>query len=68
VNGLQAANLPARADGLIAIPVSQGTVEVKADWTTTPDVIAGRCVTCAALLMVVSLSLLEHRFSRTRPS
>jgi len=67
VNGQIAKNLPARADGLIAVPVFQGPVELNADWTTTPDVIAGRWVSFVALLLLVPLGLLERRFSRTRP-
>jgi hypothetical protein len=68
LNGHPATNLPARVDGLIAIPVSEGPVEVSVDWTTTPDVILGRCVICVAVLALVSLGLLERRFSRVSPS
>jgi hypothetical protein len=68
LNGQVATSLPARVDGLIAIPVAQGPVDVSADWSTTQDVIVGRCVTCVALLMLVSLGLLERRFSRKNPS
>ncbi len=68
LNGQPATNLPARVDGLIAIPLSEGPVAVSVDWTTTPDVILGRCVTCAAALMLVSLGLFERRFSRKSPS
>jgi hypothetical protein len=68
LNGHLAANLPARLDGLIAVPVGQGPVEVKADWTTTPDVLLGRWVSVIALLLLACLGLLERRFLRTRPS
>lgn len=68
LNGRPAANLPARVDGLIAVPVAQGPVEVKADWTTTPDVLLGRWVSAVALLLLVCLGLVERRFFRTLPS
>jgi hypothetical protein len=68
LNGQLETNLSARVDGLIAIPVSQGPVEVSVDWTTTRDVIAGRSVVCVALLALIALGLFEHRFSRTRTS
>ncbi|MGO9336034.1 MAG: hypothetical protein ACLPY1_00860 [Terracidiphilus sp.] len=68
VNGHAATGLPVRMDGLIAIPVGQGPVDVQADWTTTADVIAGRCVSMVGLLLLVCLGLLEHRFYRMRRS
>jgi hypothetical protein len=68
LNGHPVTNLPSRVDGLIAIPVSQGPVEVSADWKTTSDVILGRCVTCAALLVLLALGLFERGQSRARPS
>ena len=42
VNGRLAANLPSRADGLMAVPVPEGSVDLKVDWMTTEDVIVGR--------------------------
>jgi len=33
-------------------------------WTTTPDVIAGRCITVLALLLLVTLGLVERKLSR----
>ena len=42
VNGKIVHALPERADGLIAVPVPQGPVNLAVNWTTTPDVIAGR--------------------------
>ena len=41
VNGQPAASLPLRDDGLMAVPVPQGPVDVTVDWTATPDVILG---------------------------
>ncbi len=61
VNGQPAAPLPARDDGLIAVPVPQGPVDLRVDWTTTPDVVAGRCLSGLALALLAGLGLLERR-------
>jgi hypothetical protein len=66
VNGQAVANLQAREDGLIAVPVPQGPVRVTVDWTITPDVVAGRWVSGLALLGLVGLAIMERRFSRAK--
>jgi hypothetical protein len=63
-NGQPAANLPQRADGLIAVPVPQGPVDLTVDWTTTPDVLAGRWLSGLALILVTCLCLLERKLAR----
>lgn len=68
VNGRLIDNLPTRADGLIAVPVPQGPVELSVDWTTTGDVIAGRWLSLLALLVLAALFLLERRLSTPRLS
>ena len=40
VNGRLIAGLPKRDDGLMAVPVPKGPVDLSVDWTTTPDVVA----------------------------
>jgi hypothetical protein len=55
-----------RDDGLIAVPVPQGPVELTVDWRTTPDVVAGRCVSALAVLLLIALGLAERRLSRSR--
>jgi hypothetical protein len=65
VNGQLAAKVPVREDGLIAVPVAEGPVEVSVDWTTTPDAIAGRTVT---LLALIGAGLMEWKLRRTRQS
>jgi hypothetical protein len=50
-----------RDDGLIAVPVPQGRVNVAVDWTTTPDVIAGRSISALALLLLIALGFLERK-------
>lgn len=61
VNGRDVHELPRRADGLIAVPVPQGAVNVTADWATAPDARTGRWVSLLSLLLVTGLWLLEHR-------
>ncbi len=39
VNGRPVVGMPQREDGLIAVPVQQGPVEVAIDWIATPDVL-----------------------------
>jgi len=64
VNGRRITNLQARDDGLVAVPVPQGPVGLTVDWTTTPDVIAGRFVSGLALVALMGLALFERRLSR----
>jgi hypothetical protein len=64
VNGRVTAPADPRDDGLIAVPVPQGPVEVKADWITTSDVVAGRCVSGLALLLLAGLGFAERKLSR----
>jgi hypothetical protein len=64
VNGYPVASLPHRDDGLIVVPVPQGTIDLAVDWTTTPDVVAGRWLSLLAALLLGVLCLLERK-SRT---
>jgi hypothetical protein len=66
VNGRLAANLPRRADALMAVPVPQGSVDLKVDWTTTDDVIVGRSLSVLSLLLLTALYFLERKLSRPR--
>jgi len=68
VNGRPAEDLPQRDDGLIAVPVPQGRVTVTADWTSTPDVIAGRSLSALTLLLLVALPLVERKLRAPRVS
>jgi hypothetical protein len=60
INGLPVDDLPKRDDGLIAVHVPKGPVDLTVDWTTTPDVIAGRALSGLFLLLVAALCLLER--------
>jgi hypothetical protein len=64
VNGQVLANLQSRDDGLISVPVPEGPAHVTVEWTTTPDVWAGRAVSCLALLGLLVLGLAERRLAR----
>jgi hypothetical protein len=66
VNGQLAANLPSRDDGLMAVPVPQGSVDVKVDWMTTEDVIVGRWLSVLSLVLLTALCFLERKLSRPR--
>ena len=66
LNGLPATDLPRRVDGLMVVPVSQGPVDLKVDWTTAADVVVGRWLSGVSLLMLVALAYLERRLSHPR--
>lgn len=68
LNGNAVGAMPAREDGLMAVPVSQGQVELAADWTTTTDVQIGRLVSVVSLALITLLWLLERRPIRARLS
>ncbi len=61
VNGQPRTAPPQRADGLIVVPVPQGPVDLAIDWTTSPDVVAGRWVSAFSLLLLVVLAFFELR-------
>ena len=66
VNGSVVTALPQREDGLIALPVPQGPVDVTVDWTTTPDAVAGRWASAISILLLIALFLLERRITGCR--
>ena len=68
VNGRTLSALPMREDGLLAVPVPQGPVELTVDWTTTSDVLAGRWLSALAILALIILCFIERRFTRPRLS
>ena len=61
VNGQLQAALPKRNDGLIAVPVPQGPIDLTVDWTTSPDVVAGRWVSAISVLFLFALWWVERR-------
>jgi hypothetical protein len=68
VNGRPVSALPQRSDGLLAIPVSRGPVNIAADWTATRDVLLGRWLSALALLLLAMLFFLERRLAQPRLS
>jgi len=66
VNGHTIASVPRRADGLLAVPVPQGQVDLTVDWITTPDVIAGRWLSGLAVLLLTGLWLFERKLHQPR--
>ena len=61
VNGRLIAGLPQRDDGLMGVTVPKGPVDLTVDWTTTPDVVAGRWLSGLFALLFAALFLLERR-------
>jgi hypothetical protein len=66
MNGDRANALPRRADGLLVVPVPAGPVELAVDWTATPDVLLGRWVSAASVLLLTGLVFFERRKRRLR--
>jgi hypothetical protein len=53
--------LPHREDGMMAVPVPQGHVDLAIDWATTRDVVIGRWITVISLLLLGVLYITEPR-------
>ena len=68
VNGRTLSALPMREDGLLAVPVPQGPVDLTVDWTTTSDVLIGRWLSALAILLLTILCFIERRLTRPRLS
>ena len=56
--------LPHRDDGLIAVPVAHGPVQISIDWATTGDEVLGRWLTGLSLLALLGLYAVERRSSK----
>ena len=52
----------------MAVPVPKGPVDVTADWTTTRDVVLGRCISLIALVFITALGVLLRRLTRPQLS
>ena len=66
VNGKATEAADERDDGLLAVPVAKGPAQIEVDWKTTGDVVAGRCVTGAAIVLLLGLGIVESRLARRR--
>ena len=56
-------SLPHRDDGLMAVPVPQGPVQLDVDWTITADVVMGRLVSLMSLGYLVVVFLIERKLN-----
>jgi len=61
VNGQLQTALSQRHDGLIAVPVPQGPIDLSIDWTTSPDIVVGRWLSVLSLLLLAWLAFWELR-------
>lgn len=68
VNGIDTQPIPERQDGLMAVPVPKGNIDLAVDWTTTPDLLIGRLISGMALVSVTGLWLVEYRRFQPRLS
>jgi hypothetical protein len=64
LNGTPVQPIVESSFGLIAVPVEKGPVNLHVDWTTTPDVLAGRWITSISLFLLTALWLLERKLSK----
>jgi hypothetical protein len=64
LNGIPVVSMPRRRDGLMAVPVPQGPVDLTVEWTTTPDVVAGRWLSGLAVLLLTGLWMIERKLDR----
>jgi hypothetical protein len=60
VNGRLVNSVPRRSDGLMAVPVPAGPVDVTVDWMTTPDVVFARWLSLLSLLALIGLCWFER--------
>ncbi len=58
-------SLPQRDDGLMAVPVPQGPVQLDVDWTITGDVVMGRMVSLMSLGYLVVVFLIERKLANS---
>jgi hypothetical protein len=59
--------LRTRTDGLIAIPVQRGSIDLDVSWRTTTDIILGRVVSAFAILAATLLAWWERRLACAHP-
>jgi hypothetical protein len=59
-------DLPHRDDGLMAVPVPQGPVQLDVDWITTGDVVMGRLLSLMSVGYIAVLCLIERKLAAVR--
>ena len=66
LDGQPITNLPDRNEGLIAIPVPTGPINLTIDWTRSPGDLAGRWLSVLSIFLLFALSLCERRLAHSR--
>jgi hypothetical protein len=66
VNGQLITDSPPRDDGLIAVPVPSGPINLTIDWTRSRGDLAGRWLSVLSIFLLFALSLCERRLTRSR--
>ena len=66
VNGQLITDAPPRDDGLIAVPVPSGPINLTVDWTRSPGDLAGRWLSVLSIFLLFALSLCERRIAHSR--
>jgi hypothetical protein len=66
LNGQPLTDLPLRDDGLIAVPVPSGPIDLTIDWTTSSGDLAGRALSVLSIFLLFALTLCERRLARSR--
>jgi len=61
LNGQSVPQMMESTTGLVAVPVAQGPVAVLVNWKTSADVIAGRCLSVVAALLLVAFYRFEWK-------
>jgi hypothetical protein len=65
VDGQPVTRFPTRIDGLIAVPVPKGAVQIEALWRNPPSIAAGWLVSMAALILCAALVAMNRRSPHT---
>ena len=66
LNGQLLTDVPPRDDGLIAVPVPSGPINLTIDWTRSPGDLAGRWLSVLSIFLLFALSLCERRLAHSR--
>jgi hypothetical protein len=66
LNGKPIASRPVRLDGLMVVPIVQGSFALTVDWTATRDVVLARWFSGVSLFVLTAICLFERRGARRR--
>jgi 6-pyruvoyl-tetrahydropterin synthase related domain len=66
VNGRQVDSSSRREDGLMVLPVPEGSVQIAVDWSTTKDVMAGRWLSALSLALICLVGWIERKVGTRR--